>query len=125
MVRVGLAGPSSFDYLHRRGLLRGDTGLDFSRDTVLVASQNGQEAVALALARPMMWVHGLAVAPGIERRAVEGLLNYALGWGPAAPRLPSGCLFQVDAANANMVAVARNLEAVEEPNRPHLFRLDL
>lgn len=128
MIRISLAyTQSSRHLLFRAGLLPQGGEYRPDQDSVLVAEFNGSPLVTL-MARPMMWTHSLTVAPGLAAkvrvRCVENLLNYALGWGPAAPRLPAGCIFQVDPSNDSMVTVARSLQAVEEQG-PITFRLDV
>ena len=104
------------------------TAYDDSKDQIVVAGLPNGDYVSSMLVRPMMWVHGLAVSPAfahrLQVRAVESMLQYALGWGPAAPRLICGSLFQIDAANERMKAIADNLGGVEEEGA-RVIRLDL
>jgi hypothetical protein len=125
MIRVGIAGFKGVNSLKGLGLM--SDAYDATKDNVLVAHYRTMP-IALMLARPMLWVHGLAVnmVPNrVDRaRGIEALFNYSLGWGPAVPRLPQGCLFQIDQENDRMEAIANSLGGIEEENA-RIFRLDL
>lgn len=125
MIRVGIANFKGIQALRDIRIL--SDAYDSERDTVLV-SHIRATPLAVMCVRPMLWVHGLCtnIAPGAKdrNRGTESLFQYALGWGPAAPRLPHGCLFQIDAANDRMEAIANSLGGVEE-ERSRIFRLDL
>lgn len=124
MIRTGIATLKGINALRDHNLL--DPCFDLGSDTALVASYKGVPIAAL-LARPMIWVHGLNTNIRTTGRgraeAVNSLLQYALGWGPAAPRPVRGCLFTVDPHNDKMGLIAHNLGAVTEPGILH--RLDL
>ena len=128
MMRVGFATAQLRHQLFRAGMLGMQTGYDDSKDQVIAAGLPHEEPSSIMLVRPMIWVHGLQVNPQypqrIRARAVEAMLNYSLGWGPAAPRLICGSIFQVDPRNDKMGAVATSLGAVEEANA-HVYRIDL
>jgi hypothetical protein len=126
MIRVGIAGFKGIQDMRTRF---GDwlDPFDNDKDKLIVAHIRGNP-VAYLMARPVIWVHGFNVAPEFDKRvqtrATEALLNWSLGWGPAAPRLPQGCLFQIDQANDRMETIANSLGGIEEEGS-RLFRLDL
>lgn len=128
MIRVGFA--HSFpvrQQLKNVGLIQEGSAFNPNQDEMLVAHYNGMP-IAILLARPMIWVHGLttnlAATDRHRARAVEALVNYSLGWGPAAPRLACGCLFQIARGNGKMGVIASHLGGVEEEDA-RLIRIDL
>lgn len=125
MIKVGLASHKGILHLREQGIM--PLNFQYDQDTIVVASFKDRP-ISIMLARPMIWIHGLHTCHDFtdrfKARATEAMLNYALGWGPAAPRLACGSLFQIAQGNDRMEAIANSLGGVEEPES-RVFRLDL